>query len=141
MDAPITPFVEQLSALDALEYKLQELGSTEPAKAYLLANAIDKVATRAKKDFSKGFKKYFDEQKELPGWFECKVIQWATKYAFDQDPVWLQIKATLDAREATLKAATDLKMKWGTFTDPNTGEIVDGVEVSWNATSYRVTRK
>lgn len=52
MEAAITPFVEQLSALDALEYKLRELGSTEPAKAYLLANAIDKVASRAKKDFS-----------------------------------------------------------------------------------------
>jgi len=58
--------------------------------------------------------------KELPAGFSCKVTSGGKKYNFEDDIVYMQIKATLEARESLLKQATDLHEKGGTFTDPNT---------------------
>lgn len=107
----IVPFVEQLDSISVLENGLRALAEESPEKAYILAVAIDKVASEAKKENSEAFKKFFDAQKELPGGFSCTVRQGGKVYAFEEDTVWSQIKATLDAREAVLKAASDLKMK------------------------------
>ena len=137
----IIPFVQQLDSIAVLENGLRALGEESPEKAYLLAIAIDKVASNAKKEHSEAFKKFYDSQKELPGGFSCTVRQGGKVYAFEENPEWAELKAKMDALEEKLKLASDLKLKGATYVDTDTGEIVDGVNVSWKATSYAVTRK
>lgn len=58
----IVPFVEQLDSISVLENGLRALAEESPEKAYLLAIAIDKVASAAKKENAEAFKKFFDAQ-------------------------------------------------------------------------------
>jgi hypothetical protein len=99
------------------------------------------MTDEVKKDFQPSFKKYFDEVKELPAWFSCKITSGGKKYNYEDDIVYAQIKATLDARQELLKQATDLHEKGGTFTDPNTGEIIAPVKYTFNSDRYNVSRK
>lgn len=135
----IIPFIDQVAGVEALEAGIRQLGTEEPQKAYLLGIALAKMGDKVKKEFNDGFRSYYDTQKELPAWFECKISTRRT-YQFEEDAVWAGIKATLDAREATVKAATELAEKGGTFTDPNTGEIVDPVSIKY-AEIYSVSKK
>lgn len=138
---PIALFNENLGVLEETANAIDVLGKENPEKAYLCGIALSKLGDKVKKEYSDGFRSYYDLNKELPGGFSCQIVNWSKKYDFSQDVVWSQIKATLDARESLLKSATDLSEKGGTFTDPNTGEIVSPVPVSFTATSYKVTRK
>lgn len=107
----IVPFVEQLDSITVLANGLRALAEESPEKAYLLAVAIDKVASEAKKENAEAFKKFFDAQRELPGGFSCTVRQGGKVYAFDENPEWAELKAKMDALEEKLKLASDMKLK------------------------------
>ena len=137
----ITPFIEQVNFIDTLDTRIRAFAEEEPAKAYLIAHAMDKVSKSIKDDYKDDFKRFYDTQWDLHGGFQCQVVRGSKKYDFSKDKTWASIKATLEAREALLIIASDLKESGSDYTDPTTGEIIDWVPISYSAESYKVTRK
>lgn len=112
----------QLSGLEALE---QQILSLDTYKAYLMAQQIEKMAKNIKQTTKAGFEIYFDEFKDLPLGFECKISNRST-YNFAEDQMWSNLKALLDAREEEIKMACKMQDKNQIFSDKN-GEVVNPV--------------
>ena len=124
----------QLSGLEALE---QQILSLDTYKAYLMAQQLEKMAKSIKQTTKAGFEIYFDEFKDLPLGFECKISQRAT-YNFAEDQMWSNLKALLDAREEEIKMACKMQDKNQIFSDKN-GEIVNPVTRTFSEI-YSVSR-
>ena len=112
----------QLSGLEALEKQILAL---DTYKAYLMAQQLEKMAKNIKQTTKTGFELYFDEFKDLPLGFECKISNRST-YNFSEDQMWSNLKALLDAREEEIKMACKMKDKNQIFSDKN-GEVVEPV--------------
>ena len=112
----------QLSGLEALE---QQILALDTYKAYLMAQQLEKMAKNIKQTTKAGFELYFDEFKDLPLGFECKISN-RTTYNFSEDQMWSNLKALLDAREEEIKMACKMQDKNQIFSDKN-GEVVNPV--------------
>lgn len=112
----------QLSGLEALE---QQILALDTYKAYLMAQQLEKMAKNIKQTTKAGFELYFDEFKDLPLGFECKISN-RTTYNFAEDQMWSNLKALLDAREEEIKMACKMQDKNQIFSDKN-GEVVNPV--------------
>lgn len=89
------------------------------------------------KEYKDGFRSYYDEQKELPAGFTCKVST-RTTYAFKENPKWAKLKEQMDETEKIIKHATDQNMKGISSFDAN-GELIEPVSVSFSEV-YAVSR-
>lgn len=112
----------QLSGLEALE---QQILALDTYKAYLMAQQLEKMAKNIKQTTKAGFELYFDEFKDLPLGFECKISN-RTTYNFAEDQMWSNLKSLLDAREEEIKMACKMQDKNQIFSDKN-GEVVNPV--------------
>ena len=125
----------QLSGLEALE---QQILALDTYKAYLMAQQLEKMAKNIKQTTKAGFELYFDEFKDLPLGFECKISNRST-YNFSEDQMWSNLKALLDAREEEIKMACKMQDKNQIFSDKN-GEVVNPVTRTFTEI-YSVSRK
>lgn len=138
MEKVIVPFFDQITGMDVIDYQIRALWVDWAYKPYLIANTLKKILTDIEKDYKEGFQRYYDENKELPGGFNCKVSS-RTTYDFSVDPEWAELSTKIKAREDILKNATDQQMKGNTVVDEQ-GEIIFGVPIK-ETEIYTVTRK
>jgi len=124
----------QLSGLEALKLQILEL---DTYKAYLMAQQLEKMAKDIKQTTKTGFELYFDEFKDLPLGFQCKISN-RTTYNFAEDQTWSNYKALLDAREEEIKMACKMQDKNQVFSDKN-GEVVEPVTRTFSEI-YSVSR-
>lgn len=128
----------QKTALE-LQAQLTTLSQEEPYKAYIAWIELWKVADWVKKESKDWFQKYYDDQKEIPGGYEVRVTLKRT-YDFSQNAEWSALKQKMEALEAWLKYASDSYEKWVTPVNSETGELLQGVPVSYS-TVYTVTKR
>ena len=69
-----------------------------------------KVSKKLQDNHKEGFQKYFYQNKELPGDFECRVSEKKT-FDYSGNTEWAEAKAKLEKIEETLKNATEQSMK------------------------------
>lgn len=125
-----------ISWIESFKNQILELWDERPEQAYLLWNQLKKMWEEVSKTFSDKFKSYFDENKELPGWFTCKVTNRKT-YCFEENEEYRNAKARLDFIETQIKQATDSNVE---FPNPETGLFVKPVTIK-SSEVYSVTRK
>jgi hypothetical protein len=97
-----------------------------------------KVSKKLQENHKEGFQSYYDNNKELPGDFECKVSEKKT-FDYSANKEWKEAKEKLDAIEAILKNATEQSMK-GNIVMNEQGEVIESVPVKM-AEVYTVSRK
>ena len=88
------------------------------------------------KTFSDKFKAYYDENKELPWGFTCKVTNRKT-YCFEENEEWRITKARLDFLEEQIKKSTDSKVE---FPNPESWLYIKPVTIK-SSEIYAVSRK
>lgn len=130
---------QAMTSLEAFEITINQLGTEAPEKAYLIANQMAKVSKKLQDNHKEWFQKYYDNNKELPGDFECKVSEKKT-YDLDSNAEYKKLHNELDALGDKLKNATEQSIKWNVIIDENTGEVILPVSVKFTEV-YTVTRK
>ena len=130
--------ISSLSSIEQFEASLMELGNESPYKAYLVSNQLAKVAKRVQDANKEGFQKYYDEQKELPMGFCCKVSEKKT-YDYESNLEYKALSEKVKAMEEVLKNATEQSIK-GNITLNASGEVIEPVPVKFTEV-YTVTRK
>lgn len=111
MNTELTVSLPQaMTSLEAFEITINQLGAESPEKAYLIANQMAKVSKKLQDNHKEGFQKYYDNNKELPGDFDCKVSEKKT-FDYSCNIEWAELNATIEALEAVLKNATEQSMK------------------------------
>lgn len=139
MQEIIVSMPQAMTSLEAFEGVINTLGQESPEKAYLIANQMAKVSKKLQDNHKEGFQKFYDNNKELPGDFECRVSEKKT-YDYSKNKEWAKAKAILDEIESKLKNATEQSLKGNSIVDDTTGEIIEPVEVKFSEV-YTVTRK
>lgn len=139
MNTELTVSLPQaMTSLEAFEITINQLGAEAPEKAYLIANQMAKVSKKLQDNHKEWFQKYYDNNKELPGDFDCKVSEKKT-FDFSTNEEWVEKKAELEALESILKNATEQSLK-GNITMNWQGEVIEPIEVKFTEV-YTVTRK
>lgn len=128
--------IQLQTGIDSFKAQIIELWSERPEQAYLLANQLKKMWDEISKEFSESFKKYYDENKELPWGFTCKVTN-RKSYEFSENEEWRIAKARLDFLEEQIKKATDSKVE---FPNPESGSYIKPVSIK-TSEIYSVSRK
>lgn len=128
------------STLDDLEKSINMLWEYNPEKAYIIWNAFAKAWKRLQDTHKEWFRKYYDENKELPGGYECRVSQWRLVCEYWEDSEWRELNEKLKAREEKLKNIVQQSIKWNSIMDEN-GEIIDPVPFHWTDVVYSITKK
>ena len=121
---------------EKLRQDIATLGAERPEQAYLVAHQLSKIGDEGKKTFKDQFQSFYDTNKELPGWFSCKVTNRKT-YNFEENSRWRVLKAEMDHLESQIKKATDSGVS---FFDQETGEEIKPVFLSQSEV-YSVSRK
>lgn len=124
------------TGIDSFKVQLIELWMDRPEQAYLLWNQLKKMWDEITKEFSDKFKSYYDENKELPWGFTCKITN-RTTYCFEENEEWRATKARLDFLEEQIKKATLSKVE---FPNPESGLYIKPVSVK-TAEVYSVSRQ
>lgn len=125
--------------LTGFEETINFLWKERPEFAYLIANQMAKVSKKLQDNHKEGFQKYYDNNKELPGDFECRISE-KKKYDYSGNKEWAKAKALLDEIEAKLKNATEQSLKGNSIVDDTTWEIIEPVQVKFSEI-YTVTKK
>lgn len=129
---------QAMTSIEAFESAITELWKDSPEKAYLIGNQMAKVSKKIQDAHKEGFQGYYDQNKELPGGFECRVSEKKT-YDYSSNEEYARKKAELDTLEETLKHATEQSMK-GLITMDAQGTIIEPVPVKMTEV-YTVTKK
>lgn len=127
----ILDWVEQLRA------KIVTLWDERPEQAYIIGNQLKKLWDEMMNGYNEKFRNYYDENKELPWGFSCKISSRST-LSFDENDLWRKIKGDLDLVEKLLKQATE-DPKHEVF-HPETGEILKPVSKK-SSEIYSLSRK
>lgn len=130
--------VEQIQAISNMKQSIKEIFED---KAYIVFHEFAKVAKEWMEETKQEFKNYFDQNKELPYWFECKIRAWRKTYAFEQDMEWDMLNKKLKDREEFLKMVSDIEEKGGKYCDSETWEVFDGVKITYATESYAISKK
>ena len=125
-----------ISWIEAFKTQILELWQERPEQAYLLANQLKKIWDEVSKTYSDKFKAYYDENKELPWGFTCKVTNRKT-YCYEENEEYRNAKARLEFIEEQIKKATDSQVE---FPNPETGMYIKPVTIKTSEV-YSVTRK
>jgi hypothetical protein len=128
--------LQLISWIEWFKAQIIELWEERPEQAYLLANQLKKIWDEISKTYSDKFKSYYDEHKELPGWFTCKISNRKT-YCFEENEEWRNAKARLDFLETQIKQSTDSKVE---FPNPESWMYIKPVTIK-SSEVYSVTRK
>lgn len=128
--------IQLQTGIDSFKAQIIELWNERPEQAYLLWNQLKKMWDDISKTFSDKFKSYYDTNKELPGWFTCKVTN-RKSYAFEENEEWRNAKARLDFIEEQVKKSTD---SWVEFANPESGLWIKPVMIK-TTEIYSVSRK
>lgn len=130
--------VSAINSLESFENTIVEMGEENPAHAYIIWNAFQKVAKKIQDKFKEWFQNYYDQNKEVPGGYICKVSN-RTTYNFEEDPYWYELNNKLKAREELLKQATDSSLKWNIVMD-SMGEVINPVGIK-TSEIYSLSKK
>lgn len=128
--------IQLQSWIDSFKAQIIELWSERPEQAYLLGNQLKKMWDEISKEFSDKFKSYYDENKELPWGFSCRITNRKT-YEFSENEEWRTTKARLDFLEEQIKKATDSQVE---FPNPESGLYIKPVSIK-SSEIYSVSRK
>lgn len=129
---------QAMTSIEAFEMAINQLWNESPEKAYLIGNQMAKVSKKLQDNHKEWFQSYYDDNKELPGDFQCKVSEKKT-FDYSTNKEWKEVKEKLDAIEAILKNTTEQSMKWNIVMNEQ-GEVIEPVPVKMSEV-YTVTRK
>ncbi len=128
--------IQIISWIDKFKSQIVELWEDKPEQAYLVGNQLKKLWDEITKTYSDKFKSYFDENKELPAWFTCRVSNRKT-YCFEENEEWRIAKAKLDFLEWQIKQSTDSNTE---YPNPESWMFIKPVTIK-SSEVYTVTRK
>lgn len=126
--------------IENLEQTINTLWEYSHEWAYIVWNALAKAWKRLQDAHKEWFRKYYDENKELPGGYECRVSQWRLVVEYEYDEEWKQLNEKIKAREEKLKNIVQQSIKGNFIMDEN-GEIIDPVPFHWTDDVYSITKK
>lgn len=129
---------QAMTSLEAFENTINTLGQEAPEKAYLIANQMAKISKKLQDNHKESFQKYFDQNKELPGGFECKISERKT-FDFSANEEYAKKKAELDNLEEILKHATEQSMRWLITMDAQ-GNVIEPIQIKMSEV-YTVTKR
>ena len=129
---------QAMTSIEAFEMAINQLWTESPEKAYLIGNQMAKVSKKLQDNHKEGFQSYYDNNKELPGDFECKVSEKKT-FDYSVNKEWKEVKEKLDTIEAILKNATEQSLKWNIVMNEQ-WEVIEPVPVKMSEV-YTVSRK
>jgi len=128
------------STIENLEQTISTLWEYCHEWAYIVWNALAKAWKRLQDAHKEWFRKYYDENKELPWWYKCTVSQWRLVIEYEYDEEWKQLNDKIKAREEKLKNVVQQSIKWNAIMDEN-WEIIDPVPFHWADDVYSITKK